>query len=86
MTFQSAQRPRRAASIVRFSRRPWPVLAVLLVIASLLGLTGVGLAQPDRQEPQSTFAPASFPQGTASSTTTDCLWVGENYGEPNAEG
>jgi len=61
-------------------------LAVLLVAVSLLGLTGVGLAQPEQQEPPLSFAPASFPQGVASSTATDCLWVGENYGEPNAQG
>jgi hypothetical protein len=49
MTFRPTQRPQRAASIVHNSRLRWPVLALLLVIASLLGVTGVGLAQPDRQ-------------------------------------
>jgi dienelactone hydrolase len=58
---------------------------VLLVMAALLGLTGVGLAQQDRQEPLPDFAPASFPQGTASSTATGCLSSG--YGNAsNPEG
>lgn len=69
--------------------RPWGMASLALVAAlalALLGLAGAGHAQPQRQETPSSFAPATFPQGSASSTATDCLWVGDNYGEPNAEG
>ena len=59
---------------------------LLLVSALLLSLTGAGQARQQRQEAPATFAPANLPQGVASSTRTGCLWVGENYGPPNAEG
>ncbi len=58
-----------------------PFLALAAAITWLLALTGASQAQQP-----AAFAPASLPQGTASSTLTGCLWVGENYGAPNAEG
>lgn len=86
MTVPSFQRPNRAVSSVCLRRPPWlwPAAAVLLVTALLLSLAGAGQAQPVRQEPLPAFAPATFPQGTVSSTAADCLWVG--YPEDDAEG
>jgi dienelactone hydrolase len=58
---------------------------LLLMAALLLGLAGAGQAQQQPAQPAA-FAPASFPRNTVASTQTGCLWVGDNYGEPNAQG
>jgi dienelactone hydrolase len=59
--------------------------SLLLMAVLLLSLAGAGQAQQSAQQPAA-FAPASFPQNTVASTRTGCLWVGDNYGEPNALG
>ena len=68
------QRPARAVSLAVF------VLAALLALSAR-----AGWAQPTGSAPAQVYPPAELPQGTVTSTSSDCLWIGYTGMEDNAE-
>ena len=68
--FNGSRKPRR--------RRGWAASLALVAMLVLLGLR-TGHAQPAGPQAELSFAPASFPTGTVSSTATGCLAAG--YGD-----
>lgn len=91
MSSTSSQRPARAVSHAnrvaahRFSRA-LILLVVLLLPALLLSLSvRAGAAQPAGGVAAQVFPPAAIPQGTVTSTASDCLWIGYAGLEDNAE-
>ena len=81
MLFQSSSRLSPAASTdlaIPPRRRGLVTSLALVAMLALLGLR-TGHAQPASPQSELSFAPASFPTGTVSSTATGCLAAG--YGD-----
>ena len=85
------QRPARAVSLATQvkdwqSFRGLPVLIVLALLAGLLGISvRAGQAGTAGNPAAQVYPPADFPQGTVTSTSSDCLWIGYPGTEDNAE-
>ena len=80
MTKSFFKRPARAVSVANSIAdhqpwREWIVLTLLLAVLLVLS-TRAGQAGSEGRSPALTFAAAAIPQGTVTSTLSDCLWIG----------